>query len=247
MTHARKANSWTVVRLPETDLSEVILDFAAPLLASLEPSTSLYQAKEVLSVVVPFWNASVRASRLWEKRRVKDLNALKKSLHGQFAPDGTGLFAFLSDRFQEHWLDPRLVTSWAYEEDATGTRRLTCEAGLPDGVRAESPVPAEKRIAVGGVFLDEVRIPLSGTSYRVFPCEHHAGALSADGTATVRTKVSTALMLLSQGQLSPVGGAAVEIAIGGRALGPMVLDSVSCVDVSVDTVTLVFRPESGSR
>jgi hypothetical protein len=63
---------------------------------------------------------------------------------------------------REHWLDPRLVESWTYEPDAAGMPRLVCTMGLPEGVRAELPPPAEKRIAIGGKFLDELQISLGG-------------------------------------------------------------------------------------
>lgn len=59
-------------------------------------------------------------------------------------------------RLKPHWLDPRLVEDWSYDEDSTGARRLTCTVGLPDGVRAEVPPPIDNRITIGGVFLVEV-------------------------------------------------------------------------------------------
>ncbi|MBK8482379.1 MAG: hypothetical protein IPL40_14640 [Proteobacteria bacterium] len=63
------ANSWTSVRLPEADLADVVLEVAAPLLSDLGSGAPLEQAREALALVVSFWNASVRASKRWERRR----------------------------------------------------------------------------------------------------------------------------------------------------------------------------------
>lgn len=112
------ANSWTSVRLPEADLAELVLDVGAPLLSDLGSRAPVEQAREVLALVVSFWNASVRASKRWERRRVKELNELKKQLEEQKCRS-SATFDLLAERFNPHWLDPRLVEDWSYDEDST--------------------------------------------------------------------------------------------------------------------------------
>lgn len=237
------ANSWTTVRLPEADLAQLVLEVGAPLLSELGSRAPLEQAREVLALVVSFWNASVRASKRWERRRVKELNELKKQLHGQKC-HGSATFDVLAERFNPHWLDPRLVEDWSYDEDSTGARRLTCTVGLPDGVRAEVPPPIDKRIAIGGVFLDEVSIRLDRTSSLSFPYARHSGVVAEDGTATVHAMMPAALQLFAEGRLQPVGGPAVDVNVGGRALGPMVLVEVRSAGERHDVATLVFKPRT---
>jgi hypothetical protein len=66
MTRRRDPNSWTVVRLPERDLAEVVLELAAPLLERLGLAPSIEDARGAIDLAIAFWNASVRASKLWE-------------------------------------------------------------------------------------------------------------------------------------------------------------------------------------
>ena len=62
----RNANSWIVVRLPERDLAELVLEMAAPLLERLGPTPALDDARATVALVVRFWNASVLASKVWK-------------------------------------------------------------------------------------------------------------------------------------------------------------------------------------
>jgi len=57
-------NSWTVVRLPERDLGDVVLELAAPLIERLGPVDSTEDARRAIELAVTFWNASVLASQL---------------------------------------------------------------------------------------------------------------------------------------------------------------------------------------
>ena len=54
----------------------------------------------------------------------------------------------------------------------------------------------------------------------------------------------SALQLFAEGGLPPVNGGQVEIAIGGRMLGPMVLASIKCGGEHLrhDVAILVFKP-----
>jgi hypothetical protein len=236
-----RAQSWISVRLPERDLAEVVLEIAAPLLAELDQEAPIERTRDALALAVSFWNASVRASKRWERRRVKELNELKRRLQAQ-RTGGRATFDVLTDRCRTHWLDPRLVEGWTYDEDTTGSRRLTCTVGLPDGVRAEVPPPIDKRIAIGGVFLDEVRIRLDRNALLSFPYARHSGVVADDGAATVHAMMPAALQLFAEGRLHPVCGPAVEVSIGGRALGLMVLVEVRSAGERHDVAVLVFKP-----
>ena len=241
----RDPNSWTVVPLPERDLSEVVFELVAPLLDRLGPAPAVDDARAAVALAVIFWNASVLASKQWEHPRVKELNALKKSMRGRAASrEDTTRFDLLAERWREHWLDPRLVESWTYEPDAAGVRRLVCTMRLPEGVRAEAPPPAEKRVAIGGKFLDEVHISLGGNTSLSFPVDRHRGLVGNDGAATVHAMMPSALKLFAEGRLPRIGGEPVEVIIGGRKLGPMVLTEVHCGGENYrhDIAVLVFRP-----
>jgi hypothetical protein len=238
MARRRDPYSWTVVRLPERDLAESILDFASPLLESLGPNPAIDAVRERLDLAITFWNASVLASARWERPRQKELKELRRRLR-----DDAATFDLLAERWRDFWLDPRLVAKWTYDRDEDGAH-LVCEVGLPDGVRAEVPPPIEKRVAIGGKFLDEVRIRLNASSYVSFPVSEHSGSIGADGTATVRARMPTALQLFAEGLLPRVGGDPVELVIGGRSTGAMVLsDVVSGGEYGRhDIAVLVFRP-----
>ncbi len=244
MTGRNSPYSWQSVRLPESDLAEVILDFAAPLLAQLGPTPQLDVEQSVVELAISFWNASVLASKRWSRPRMKGLKELKKRMRGREARrEGAAVFDLLTERWRAHWLDPRLVQGWTYAEDATGTRRLTCTVALPDGVRAEVLPPSEKRIAIGGpAFLDEVLILLRPGQFLGFPYARHTAAVAEDGTVTINAMMPTALQLFADGRLSRVGGAPVAVTIGGRALVPMNLVEVRCAGESNELAQLVFKP-----
>ena len=238
-------NSWTVVRLPERDLGDVVLELVAPLIERLGPVDSTEDARRAIELAVTFWNASVLASQSWEFPQVKELNQLKKRMRGrQASRDDAATFDLLAERFREHWLDPRLVEDWTYDADETGARRLVCTMGLPDGVKAEAPPPIEKRISIGGKFLDEVRISLGSNTSLIFPVDRHRSAIGEDGIVTVYAAMPAALQLFAEGRLPAVGGAAVELAIGSRKPGAMVLAELRCggEDHRHDIAVLVFRP-----
>lgn len=241
----RDPYSWSVVRLPERDLSELVLELAAPLLERLGPAPAIDDARAVISLVVTFWNASVLASKRWEYPQVKELNALKKRMRGRAASRADAAdFDLLTQRWREHWLDPRLVAGWTYDLDAAGVPRLVCTMGLPDGVRAEVPPPAEKRVAIGGTFLDEVQISQGGNMWLSFPVDRHRGVVGEDGSATVFAMMPSAVQLFAEGRLPRVGGESVDVVIGNQRLGPMVLAEVRCGGEGGrhDVAVLVFRP-----
>jgi hypothetical protein len=235
------------VRLPERDLAEVVLELAAPLLKRLGPAPSVEDARGAIDLAVTFWNASVRASKLWEVPRVKELNELRKRMCGrQTTRDDAALFDLLAEHWRSHWLDPRLVERWTYDTDDAGARRLVCLVGLPDGVRAEVPPPIEKRIAIGGKYLDEVQIAQRKRAYLSFPVERHRGEIGDDGAVTVHAMMPSALQLFAEGRLPRVGGAQVQVVVGGRELGPMVLSELRCGGDNChhDIAILVFRHAS---
>jgi hypothetical protein len=245
----RDPDSWTVVRLPERDLAELILELAGPLLEKLGPAPAGDDARAAVALAVAFWNARVSASKLWGRPRVKELDALKRQMRGRIASrDDAITFHLLTERWRAHRLDPRLVESWTYEPDAAGVPRLVCTMGLPEGVRAEVPPPAEKRVAIGDKFLDEVRISQGANASLSFPVDRHRGSIGDDGTAVVHAMMPSALKLFADGRLPRVGGDPVEVVIGGRKLQSMVLTEVSCggANHQHDIAVLVFRP-AGAR
>lgn len=244
MPRRRDPNSWTSVRLPERELSEILLEIGAPLLEQLGDSASLDDVRAVIARVVSFWNANVLGSPWREQNEPKQLNELKKRMRGRQASRADAIvFDLLAARCRKHFGDPRLVESWSYEADPTGVPRLSCATCLPEGVRVQIAPPTEKRIAIGGTFLDEVRISLGGNSYLGFPVERHRGVINDDGSATVYAMMPSVVQLFAEGRLPRVGGGHVDVTIGGRALGPMTLTKVACGNANHmhDVAELTFR------
>ncbi len=127
MTRRRDRNSWTIVRLPERDLADIVFELAAPLLERLGLAPAIDDARAAVALAFTFWNACVLASKRWAYPRVKELSALKKRLRGrQASRNDAATFDLLAERWREHWLDPRLVESWTYEPDAAGVPRDCC-------------------------------------------------------------------------------------------------------------------------
>jgi len=201
--------------------------------------------RRALGLAIDVWNSHVTASPFWGSPDPKPLAAVRKAMCGKQAPpELAGAFELLSARWRAEFnLDPRLVGEWSLETNGAGEHNLVCETRLPEGVEADVPPPVEKRIAIGGQFLDEVRIRISATSYLGFPVEEHRGEVGGDGRVTIHTKMPAVVELFAQGRLTAVGGAPVDIMVGGKALGPMVLAEVRGVEEGgrYDIVALIFR------
>jgi hypothetical protein len=241
----RDPYSWSVVRLPQGDLAELVVDLAAPLIAKLGPAPAVEEVRAAFALVVVFWNANVLAAKHWSYPRLKELKDLRKRMRGRAASrEDAVVFDLLTERWRPHSLDPRLVESWTYETDVSGTPHFRCAMGFPEGVRVDVPPPVEKRIAIGGKFLDEVTISLGSNSALGFPVDRHRGAIADDGTATVEAMMPAALKLFAEGTLPRIGGDPVELVVSGRHLGPMVLTSLYCGGghLQHDVAVLVFKP-----
>lgn len=252
-TRRRRRDPYTrhVVRIPEEALDQRVLDLATPLLERLGTRPAPEAARETIEFTIVFWNAKAKASQFGGDPRPKQFNDLQRKMTGKKASaEDAEAFELLSERWREKELafDPRLVGDWSLEVGDNGAPRLSCEMELPDGVEAHVPPPIEKRVAIGGKFLDETQIRMTATSYLSFPVEAHRGAVGDDGTATVRTKMPTAVALLGQGVLPPVGGGAVGLMVQGKKLDAMILSEITC-DANGghnDIAVLIFKPASPS-
>jgi hypothetical protein len=198
------------------------------------------EIRRAISRTIDLWNAHAIASKFWGNPRPKPLAELREAMSAD-----AGVFDLLSERWRSSFaFDPRLVGEWSYEATAGSEHRLVCETKLPEGVEAEVPPPAEKRVAIGGRFLDEVQIRQDANSYLSFPVEQHRGAVDADGVASIYAKMPSVLQLFAEGRLARIGGPAVDVVIGAKKLGPMVLTEVHCAGAlgRNDVAVLVFRP-----
>lgn len=249
----RDPNTRTVARIPEEALNQRVLDLAAPLIARLGTEPEPEALRDTIELTIAFWNAKAQASKIWGTSRPKALNDLTRKMTGKKASaEDAEAFELLSERWREKEIafDPRLVGDWSLEVGDDGAPRLLCAMELPDGVEAEIPPPIEKRVAIGGQFLDETRVRLTGTPGTIallgFPLKHHWGTVSGDGSVTVHTKMPTAVALLAHGVLPPVGGTAVELLVQGKKLDAMVLSEIRC-DANGghnDIAILIFKPTS---
>lgn len=247
----RNPKTRTVARIPEQALQERVLELAAPLLARLGTDPPPEVLRDTLELTIAFWNAEAQASKIWGTARPKQLNDLQRKMTGKKASEEDAeAFELLSESWREKELafDPRLVGDWSLEVGDDGKPRLSCEMKLPDGVEAEVPPPIEKRVAIGGKFLDEARIRLTGTPGTIallgFPLKHHWGTVSDDGTVTVYTKMPTAVALLAEGVVPPIGGASVALTAQGKKLDAMTLSEIRC-DANGghnDIAILIFKP-----
>lgn len=226
-----------------------VLDLAAPLLERLGTQPEPEAVRETMELAITFWNAKAKASQLWGDPRPRQLNDLRRKMTGRRASaEDAEAFELLSQRWHDKEIafDPRLVGDWSLEVSGAGEPRVCCETELPDGVEAHVPPPIGKRVAIGGKFLDETRIQMTANSYRCFPVEAHRGAIRDDGSVTVHTQMPTAVALLAEGVLPPIGGAAVGLTVQGKKLDAMVLSEIRC-DFNGrdnDIAILVFTPAS---
>lgn len=234
---ARRAPDTRTVltRLPEPALEVCVLDLAAPLLARLGAAPSPEAVRHTIEQTIAFWNAQARASKCWGPARPKALNALKRRMTGKQASAADAeAFELLSERWRaaELAFDPRRIGEWSLELGDDGTPRLRCELELPEGVVLELPPPIETRVVIGGRFLDETRIRVPGPPRTITflgsSPAHHEATVQEDGTVIVRTRMTTAVVLLAKGALPPIGGASVGLIVQGRRLDDMVLSEVRC-------------------
>ncbi len=211
--------------------------------------------RHVIELVITFWNAKAKASALWNTPRPKALNDLTRKMTGKKAsPGDVEAFELLSARWleKENRYDPRMVGAWSLDAGDDGTPRLHCEMELPAGIETALPPPIEKRVAIGGRFLDETTIRLGGTSRGAmllsYPVECHRATVSDDGTVTVHATMPTAVALFDEGVLPPMGGASVELTVLGRKFDAMVLSALGCRSGhgDRDTAILVFTAVTGS-
>lgn len=105
------------------------------------------------------------------------------------------------------------------------------------------------RIAIGGRWLDDVRIRLltrmdmaNTVSYLSYPAQRHRASAEPDHLV-VSTQAATLVQLFAEGVLVPIGGPAVTVQNGGQELGPCVLEAVAADETSPSgtTITLRFR------
>ena len=111
--------------------------------------------------------------------------------------------------------------------------------------------PAETRIAIGGRYLDEVRIRLAkpdgytSISLLSFPASRHRAQADKD-CVTVFAQAPTLVQLYADGVLPPIGGRPVPIEVGGVDLGRWTLASVESGGMTGvdDIIVLHFRRAS---
>lgn len=233
------------MRLPDEPLPEAILRFAAPLLEPLGRSPNGEAARRAVARAVEVWNAHVLASQVWGPVDAAPLAALRKAVRAKAPPvELAASFKALASRWSaELRIDPRLVGEWSLVVGEAGQLELTCEVELPEGVEAMVPPPAEKRIAIGGKFLDEVTIRASDTMSLAFSVGDHRAEVGADGAVRVHTRIHVVAALFAEGRLAPVGGTPVDLVVGGKILGPHVLADVRCPSGSLEVAAeLIFRP-----
>jgi hypothetical protein len=102
------------------------------------------------------------------------------------------------------------------------------------------------RIAIGGRYLDEVRIRQTRTdlantlSSLSFPAHRHGASVEPDHLV-VSTQAATVVQLFAEGVLALIGGPAVTVQIGGQEFGPCLLEAVETDGASPLDTTIILR------
>ncbi|MBL0196371.1 MAG: hypothetical protein IPQ09_19520 [Myxococcales bacterium] len=123
----------TLVRVPPSKLSAVILELAAPMLALYAPLPTLEEARGVLHLVIVLWNANVMAGPVWDKPEHRE--ALGVALATSLPPPVSAMLEALDRAWHERYRDdPRVVGEWSFSTDEAGGPTLVCTALLPRGV-----------------------------------------------------------------------------------------------------------------
>ena len=102
------------------------------------------------------------------------------------------------------------------------------------------------RVAIGSRYLDEVRIRQGrsdvrgSVSFLSFPVHRHSARIEGYHVS-VTTQAATAVKLLAEGVLPPIGAHAVTVTVGGHQLGPCLLEAVETGDATPIGTTIVLR------
>ena len=139
--------------------------------------------------------------------------------------------------------DYRFVGAWTFEGDGPGNGTLRCESRLPEGCEPYVPPAAKTRIAIGGRFLDEVKIRRTSTSTLSFPPERHRAEVSGD-RVVVHVPACVAVQLLADGVLPPLRGGPVEIVVYAQPPRRAALVEVHTGEYG-DIVSLTFEGSAG--
>jgi hypothetical protein len=108
--------------------------------------------------------------------------------------------------------------------------------------------PRDVRIAIGGRYLDEVRMRSTKVyqpghvAFLSFPASRHRAQVGKDGI-TISAQAVTVVQLYAEGVLPKTGGPAVRIEVDGHDLGEWVLAEVASGEQSGvdDIIVLEFR------
>lgn len=234
----------TVIFVPDRKLSESILEFAEPILEPLGPLPDLERARRALDLAVGVWNFHAMATPVWGKPHFLAEARAQMERPGE-PPELAMLFESLLERRRAlYGNDYRVVGEWTLGPDGAGGFSLRCDARLPNGYEAAVPPPARARIAIGGRFLDDVKISKTETSRLSFPVtQHHVSENGA--LLTVETPAYIAVQLFAEGALSPIRSTTVEVAIHGEPARAMVLVEVRAGEHlpkhAADVVALTFE------
>ena len=118
-----------------TKISATIIDFGEPLLAQLPPDAPLELRKQVVDLIVTFWNAHVMAKAWGQPEHLAETrDRLRRAVAEQsMAPEALEAFETLSARHRERRFvdDPRAVGNWRIRDTAPGQWNIYCDARLP--------------------------------------------------------------------------------------------------------------------
>lgn len=110
------------------------------------------------------------------------------------------------------------------------------------------------RIALGGVFLDEVRIRMAtdpeyrGIAYLAFPASRHHAHVTPE-RVTISTQAPVVVQLYATGVLPAVGTQAISLRVGRTKLGDCALESVESAELhgAAGVILLHFRKAPETR
>ena len=122
------------MNIPETKISETLLEFGEPLLGLLDDPTP-EEFRAMLNIVIAVWNAHGVSTAKQDGRGVylEELARFRQQMADEGAPAVllNGLDALSRRRETDYADDPRCVGEWDLISDGEGGYRLRCEARLP--------------------------------------------------------------------------------------------------------------------
>lgn len=138
----RKASA---ARWEDTKISATLIDFGQPLLVELAPDAPLELRKQIVGLIVLYWNSNVMAKHWGQPEYLAQTRGtlMAATARGELDPQALEFFEVLNarhklKRFAE---DPRAVGLWEVRDTGPGEWNIRCDARLPSNLQSSHTAP----------------------------------------------------------------------------------------------------------